>query len=211
MGKAENALASMLDEPYRDYWPALGKFIHEFSGMESLLHELAIRVAGVSDNLGKAIFSGLRIDNAKDALNRMYEASGDQAAKDRMAPVFAQIGAIAGMRNNIVHWGAQSVSRDDGFEGLLVSNARIAHTKERLRTFVVSAEMLTDMRVDISKISMHLLVELFRDREGAKIAPTVTRVLEAPWRYKSPPQSPAQRKPRAPHQKSRAPRPSSPE
>src|SRR5687767_63683 len=91
---------------YRPYWAALGEFVHAFSQVERELQELVFHLSGVSAQDGKALFHGMRVDAAKDAINRLLDARGDTEIKARLEEPFAHLGHIAGMRNNLIHWGA---------------------------------------------------------------------------------------------------------
>jgi hypothetical protein len=191
--KEFDALIAEMNEPYVDYWAALGKFVHLFSGVEALLQALVFKLAGVSDEIGKAMFPGLRVDVAKDVINRLLDAKGDVAAKERLREPFAQLGQINAVRNNLIHWGAQ-----DTGNGLQVSNERIAHTKEKLRRYTVSAEMLADMREDLATIEWSILretipAEYIRGFDAKAVASFAQR----PWRYTPPPQSPPPKPPRS--------------
>jgi hypothetical protein len=180
-------------ERHRPYWAALGEFIHAFSQVERELQELVFHLSGVSPTDGRALFYGLRIDAAKDAINRLLDARDDQATKARLEGPFAQLGHIANMRNNIIHWGASDLGNSDWF---LVSNDFLAHTPAKLREFRVSVANLKEMNADLTKIGMHLSYEIHHRHVRSEMLERVAKpVLDAPWSYKPPQPSPPQSKP----------------
>jgi hypothetical protein len=179
------ALIAALDEPYVEYWKALGQFISEFARTEKTLQFLLRHYAEVSENVGKAIFHGTRIDAAKDHINRILEATDNLEAKNRLERPFAQLGVISGMRNNIVHWGSTRKGPDD----FLVSNSSLAHTKERLREFQISPRALRAMSLDLFAISVHFVMEMRRAGEP-EIVEEFSEIVNAPWLYKPPQPTP---------------------
>lgn len=200
-----DALARMLDEPFVDYWPELGRFIHNFSGVERILFYLVVKLSDASDEVGKAAFSGLRVDGAKDTINRILEAKGDETTMAALAPTFAQIGVIATVRNSIVHWGAESTS-----DGLLSHNFRIASAPSRRRSYAVSPTIMKTLTSDLETIQSRLVHVLYPDAFTPEAA---DRVHAWPWRYKPPQQSQSKKAPgtRGQRRERRRPQPSSEE
>jgi hypothetical protein len=183
------ALVEVMNEPYARYWAELGQFIHYFSDVERVTQGLLRAVAGVSDPMGAALFSGVKVDAATSLINRVCEATDRADLQARLKPIFDQLGVINGVRNNTVHWGA----REDGGE-LVVSNLYFAATPDRIRKFPISATDLQLMIIDLIKISMHLSWEEMTVK-GEIISPEMQelvfrKVLNAAWRYKPPQQSP---------------------
>jgi hypothetical protein len=188
-------LSDLLDEPYRQYWARLGKFIHDFSTIEGLLQSLVHHYAGISDEVGKALFPGLRVDTAKDSIKRLLEMKGDSETLARLAPTFAQISVISGVRNDIVHYGARNTSA-----GLTVSNERAAHVPSKVRSQVVSARVLEDLDADLGVVMALLVRERFQ--EFSAFATAISEQVEpVAWRYKPPAQGP--KKPPVPSGKGR--------
>lgn len=185
--RIRKALVAVLEEPYRDYWAALGRFIHEFSAVENTLRALVLYHAGVEDKIGRAVFHGLRVDNAKDTVNRILEAKGDHAAKARLEDPFAQLGVIASMRNNIVHWGAELADE----AGLRVSNRRLAITPDRVRSYTVSAEHLGQMQQDLLRIHTLFMMEIYGHPDPAIYESNFAETVRAQtWLYKQPQPAP---------------------
>lgn len=178
------------------YMLALGEFISEFAWIEHLLFDLLRQEAGVDLLRAKALFSGVRIDAAKDLINRLHEVSEIERDPE-LVRAFAQIGVITRMRNDLVHYGS---SGDPDVEQF-VSNHRTAHTARALRESLVSAEILEAMRMDLVQISLILM-------EALQWGGPLTRAKKAeylelagsPWRYKPASPSPREKAPRKPPQ-----------
>jgi len=188
----ENIFASYVQkraERYRPYWAALGEFIHSFSQVERELQELVFHIANVAPKDGRALFYGLRIDAGKDAVNRLLDAREDAETKARLEDPFVQLGHIASMRNNILHWGA--ADQPGELDSFLVSNSFLAHTPAKLREYRVTVRNLMEMSTDLTKIGMHFSAEINRGAFDTQFTDKVIKpVLDAPWSYKPPQPAP---------------------
>lgn len=186
-----------------DYWHALGQFIDGFAWIESEMQLLIWQETKVPADMAKAIFSGFRLDQAKDLINRAREASGKTEDK-RLKRAFAQLTVITKARNDIVHYGATFVG-----EVFSVSNAIAAHVPNRIRETDVSPKVLLAMIADLYTIGNALSAyqqELLRPDLSPDWEPAVVKhfdegikrlhqFADAPWQYK-PPQPPPQPTPR---------------
>jgi hypothetical protein len=174
------------------FYRALGEFITEFAWVESLVSDMLVREAGVSFKIGAAVFSGVRIDAAKDLISRLYETNGAERSVE-LVRAFAQLGLITRARNDILHYGASPNAEGEA----LVSNSRSAHSARALREMRVSSDTLNQMTWDIIQISLILMNEMKWGDE----TPTVTwerdrdyeKLAGRPWRYKPPSPSPPEK------------------
>jgi hypothetical protein len=161
------------------YWQLLGAFISEFSRSEELVFRLLVKEAGVSDVVAKAIFSGVKIDGAKDFINRLYEARGDERPV-ALVRAFEQLGVITRMRNDLVHYG---VTHAYGLSPR-VSNSRTAHAKRALRELHVSNEVLSNMISDLGVINTVILDIVGTHWRGLTWREDVFKAANGAWRYK---------------------------
>jgi hypothetical protein len=180
-----NALSGAVREPYKNYWRALGEFIHHFSYTERSMQSFLRHVAGTSDVIGRAAFSGVKVDAAMSLCNRILEATGKADLKARIEPVFQQLGIINGIRNNMVHWGASDAGNDD----FRVTNSFYAATPDRVTEFSVSLIELNAMMADLMKIDVHLGWEAAIEKSeiNEHIERALRPTLEAAWLYKQRP------------------------
>jgi hypothetical protein len=164
------------------FYLSLGRFLHQFSLLEGVMLILLIRITGVSQEVGKSIYSGTRIAQAKDFINRTLDATNRKKTKTLLKPYFDHIGILNGTRDDILHYGARY---DFEEKALIVSNERAAHVSERKRQYIVTPNLLDDMTHDVMMI-IHALL-----REGNPPNLSVPETFEAEhslaWRYKQPP------------------------
>lgn len=161
------ALAHFLDER-TSYLEALGRFIHDFASIEDTIAVALWKLAGLTDTIARAVFSGIRVDTAMSYIRRILDATdASQQMKDDFQFAFVQLGHINKTRNQILHFGASlgfELAGDDIVEGghIIVSNVRIAHTKERITEMPMSGKILDDMIHDLEIIKMIVCAQLFR-------------------------------------------------
>jgi hypothetical protein len=180
-------LAAAADEPYKEYWKELGRFIHMFSQTEQRLMALLAKIVGVNSKIAGAIFSGTRAESGKDLINRVLDATGRSDVKKRLEYPLAQLGVINTVRNNLVHWGAHH----DGSPDLLVSNSFQSPIPDRLTEFRLGPKDMQAMQHDLVKIGFFFLLEQHPSPEtGDTVRPEYDDYLAEPWLYKRPPQAP---------------------
>ncbi|MCG9915441.1 MAG: hypothetical protein MH112_03655 [Phenylobacterium sp.] len=179
------------------YHQALGEMIERFSRVEGQLQRVLWRETSTPPEVAKAIFSGVRIDQARDLIRRTREARGAPESK-LLARMFTQLGILNQARNDIVHFGAWG----DPELGRVVTNRRLAHIPERVRVLPISAEILRNMSHDLAIINeciqAHLMMiaetpERTIDPEDwiGKVNQPLATYLSlglSPWHYKQPSQ-----------------------
>lgn len=183
-----------------EFWTALGRFIHKFAEVETLLFIQLIQTAGVPLQTAQAIFTDARIDKAKSTINRIRAANG-MPKSPVLTRAFDQLGVIASVRNDIVHYGAMHTA-----EGFVVSNALWAHAPGKMRRFVISPTILNQMTTDLETIQACFAVlsltgiapQQFIDQGFGLRA-------QAPWQYKPP--QPSARPGKNPNKPPKQPRP----
>jgi hypothetical protein len=186
-------------EQSNNYWRALGELIDVFSKIESEMQALIWQETKVPADMAKAIFSGFRIDQAKDLINRAREANG-RPEDERLRRAFAQLTLITKARNDIVHYGAKF----DG-QAFSVSNEIAAHVPNRHRKFEVSPTVLHAMITDLWTINCALGAYKFWlaiQEYGPDGMPNVVRAIpvlqeyaDEPWQYKPPPERQPKKRP----------------
>jgi hypothetical protein len=182
-----------------DFYKALGLFITEFAWVESLVSQMLAHEAEVSPQTAAAVFSGVRIDQAKDLIARLYEARGDERS-ERLKRAFAQLGVITTARNHILHYG----NAPDQSGVAIMTNDRAAHAARAYREMRVTAETLQLMGSDLLRIEMMLFQEIrWPDANGRPVKVKVDSWHDdEPWRYRPPQPSPPAK---APPQRPQAP------
>jgi hypothetical protein len=192
----------------KDYWLALGEFIHRFARVEQQVAYTLTLYTKLPIETARAVFSGVRAKDAFSLIDRIRETRGLEIDEDWLRAK-AQFGVINSVRNDIVHLGAIL----EGHDQLQISN-KSRTIPSLVKTTPISAKELNAMSVDLSVISetlyAHQLIETGKrpDHPFVMIARTNGR---APWQYKPPQQAPVQRKRGGKKGKQKAPPKSSPE
>ncbi len=86
------------------YYQALGKFVDHFAAVESALLWFLSRLASVDEPTSRAIFSGVRADQAISFIKRLHEARR-QPLNETLAKTFDHFTQINRYRNDILHYG----------------------------------------------------------------------------------------------------------
>lgn len=175
------------------YHQALGRFVHEFAGIEAMLQFVLRHYTKVSEDARRAVFSGVRINEAISFLRRLAAVKeiGDSDWAT-LKPLLDQLSIINDRRNALLHHGAKGIA-----EGRPVtSNDIVALTPGRVRAFPMSARSLKGMSDDLRQIwfglSYYHVGPRWLPRGDSK--EWVEKELAAPWRYIPP--RPKQNRPR---------------
>jgi hypothetical protein len=184
---------SALDEIYMCL---LGWFVHAFASTESFLHRLLVYHSGLSPTEGAALFSGLRMKSAMEALNRLFDTQGNDLEKGALSKPFAQLSEI------------NSVRDEDDLGELFVSNAERKHIPSRATIRKISSTDLHNMTLDLREIEVHFAASMLRSGgiRRHKTTALYTSRLAEPWRHKPSSRPPPQEKSRKKNQ-ARATRP----
>lgn len=177
-----------LEEPFRDFWLHLGKFLFYFAQIEQQVIDMLVELSGLSSTEAGVVFHGTRQESARDLINRLLDAKGQYERKERLREPFSQIGAIGTVRNNLVHWGAE-MTGDGVFS---VSNAHRKPLKPK--EFEITVIDFEDMLSDMLKISVLISFETTRPWVAVKPG-GLDALLEQPWQYKPPQPSLPQKTP----------------
>ena len=184
----------------REYWEALGRFIHHFARVETHISVNLWKLTRISIRIAQAVFSGVRMDAAASLINRVLDATNaDPTARDEFQYIFTQLGHITKVRNDILHYGITSPSFEPG---LHTSNRLVAYSEDKIRETPVSATILNQMTDDL--ITIELL--LGRLHTTGWVPPDVQDTIYGPhsrgtWRYKPLAQASHPRRRRDPHPK----------
>lgn len=167
------------------YYEALGRFIDMFARVETAVTLTLWHYARTIPEIAKVIFAGAKIEISSKYIKQLSLATNAaDAIKLDLENVLQQLGIINGVRNAILHYGAESVAEGQA----IVSNALRA--KGEPNVFPISPTALEEMTADLRKIAAHL-----EYRHLARSKPTdvsgnqpIDEVLRSPWRYKYPEQ-----------------------
>src|ERR1700729_3609547 len=132
-----------------EFAEALGQFCWNFSITEAMVRSTLYRVMGVAPNVGNAVLSGISFNAMMDIISKVSAAQKWPNEKTKeWTRVKSQLGIIATLRNNILHYGAYKLGAD-----YVVSNQQVIHIPERLSEFKISRQTLLDASQDLVQAS----------------------------------------------------------
>jgi hypothetical protein len=174
-GNALSALLASVEEPYHEYWFHLGRFVHSFAAAEAELLFLLRDISALTKERAGVMFSGTRSEEARNLINRFLEVTKQAEKKTRLHRPFSQFGVIGTIRNNLVHWGAESMFSNT----FVVSNASRHPIKPVFYTVSISdfINMCRDLSLIQSMFSAERKGSTWNDEHRDGLA-------TIPWRYK---------------------------
>jgi hypothetical protein len=184
-------------ERIRSYYESLGRFIGAFSEAETAVHLTLRAYAGTPAEIANIAFSGVKMKNGMVFIKQIAKATEkSQWAQDDLKDIFDQLSIINGVRNDILHHGANMVAEGKGY----VSNALRA--KGEATEFPISPELLNAMWQDLQRILVRLYYDhLGRPRPISTLALLyLNGLVERPWQYKYQTLKPSNSTPEAPQQ-----------
>lgn len=159
----------------REYWEALGRFIHRFASVERQITHLLTLESALSDAAASVIFDNTRLGAAISTIKRLRKAA-EKPDSPSLTRAFDQITIISETRNAIVHLGA--IVQYDKFE---------VHPKNKpgarsatIRS--VSPEVMNAMTADLNIIS-HLIYLEQCAVIGQKLTFSEGAAIDASWHY----------------------------
>lgn len=176
-----------------NYHEALGQFIESFAMVEGYMHLLLCHYAKVSSLVGKAVFSGVRIDSATNSIRRIISVKApSEPLKSDLDDLLAQLSTINSIRNAIVHHIPLSAIPSDVRH---LTNEITALTEQHRKETAVSVTMLKDMTADLIKITVHIAHHLSFTQSSKLTLAVFDETRREPWRYKPPPSVQNQKNP----------------
>ncbi len=136
------------------YHMALGEFVEKFAMAEAALQVSLWHLCGLDMDTARAIFAGGKVSDAVACIRRVLEAR--QATMPEGAhDVFEQFGAIAFIRNKLVHLGTTEHEPDGG---RLLTNRLFAINDRKLYERSISVDEIESMAVDLGTVTTKVLV-----------------------------------------------------
>jgi hypothetical protein len=173
-------------ERLRAYYEALGRFVDKFSRVEAAVTRTLWHYAKTPPEVAKVAFSGVKVEVGMQYIKQITKATNvEQESRDDLEDVFQQLGIINGVRNDVLHYGADFVAEGRA----IVSDALKA--KGEPYSFPISPTALDQMTADLDKIIAHLKILHLGNHRGYTI---VGNPVYSPWRYKHPVQPRTQSK-----------------
>lgn len=179
----DQLLPFLIPTETREYWTALGEFVHTFSMVEVNMQCALWEFAGLSRALAIAFLAGsTRIDSAINLMNKIAVARKWRAnRKTELQAICTQLGIINKVRNDILHYGADFI---DG--KWRVSNRAMVVTKARVRVTMITVKSLREMVSDLNIINSRLVYLAWGSFMKPAVRRSFTPLRKYAWRYKQP-------------------------
>ena len=124
---------------------------------EQELYRVLVHYAGVSDAVGRAIFSGTRARTMMDYMNNIahnVELSADR--KENLTALFSHMTTINSMRDKVVHYSSGNSIEYNDPETRALSNYRRVNRYDTHFIYDIGSKHLSQMTEDLYLIGHHL-------------------------------------------------------
>ena len=139
------------EEEHQAFVRAIGELTLAWSDLETVLYKLLKHYAGVSDAVGRAVFSGTRASGMISFIRAISDNTElDSARRIDLEEIFAQVGAINSMRDFLVHHvsgSEQEFEPENPSERVLTDALRVSRFKKARRIYVGSRTLFA-MQID---------------------------------------------------------------
>lgn len=163
---------------------ALGAFVLAWADTESELYAVLLHYAGVSDAIGRAIFSGSRARTMMDFVNNIaHNTKVDPERTANLKAVFEHLAAINFMRDKVIHHASgNSYGFNDPDTRALTNIDRVSR-KDAHFVYELGSKHIEQMTDDLHLIGHHL--QMHRPKGHANFQAWTEEPADASaWRYK---------------------------
>ena len=185
---ANGDIVKIIQEEHDAFLSALGSLTLQWADLEKVLRTTLRVYAGVSPEVGRALFSGTRARTAVNQISAIThnKSIGEDRAGD-LKDIFEVINGINTMRDFIVHHvdGSMIESDDDDPRRRKLSDEHAASRIGKGKTVWVDSDMVRDMCADITECCWRLQAHWEPQEKPFQpgVGPTGARL---PWRYRPP-------------------------
>lgn len=178
-------LFRLADEEHMQFQRAIGGLTLAWSDTESALYAVLLHYSKVSQEVGRAIFSGARADAMIKFIRAIaHNTNMEKARLDDLDDVFGRINTIGSMRNFIVHHVSGSLQEfdDDDPTARVIEERRTSRAGNEQRV-MIGSENIDAMSADLAACCWRLVAhpdiynEPFRPHHGPNGKPHT-------WLYK---------------------------
>ncbi len=147
------------------YQSALGQFIHDFTILELFIFSLLCAAAGVTDEIGRAIFSGTRADQMISLIKRCFEVR-EREIPEFLNRAFLQAGVLNKARNEVVHFVTMSIEDDDD---AVYATSTMRTIASKAKELTIQPEALEAMAQDARILPAMFNVAMFEITEPESV------------------------------------------
>lgn len=181
-------LLRQAQEEHSAFASGIGELTLAWSDVETVLYKLLQHYAGVSTQVGRAIFSGTRARSAIVFMRAIADNTGmEPARRADLDDIFAQVAAINEMRDFIVHHvsGSEQEFEDENPRERMVTDWLRASREKKAKRLYVGSATLAAMRDDCLECCWRLHAHW--ERSNIPFQPGAgTNGVRSPWKFKPP-------------------------
>jgi hypothetical protein len=169
-----------------EYYRALGQFVSRFSEIEGAMQVVLWHFANVRTSVGRAVFSGVRADDACNKITRISDADNwPEGKKAQLKIISDRLGILRTFRNDILHYGGRWESVDTW----VVTNELYAHVPSKIKNTPVTTKILEYAASDLEKLGAHIFYLIYGDQLKEENRQFFNEALERAWLYTPPQQA----------------------
>ena len=138
---------------------SLGELFLTWADTEMWIYRILLHYAGISEAVGRALFSGTRAKPLMDMVrNVAINTNIDKSRRDNLDFVFSQIAGIGTMRDMLAHYGSTSYTWADTFtpQERWLTNAFRVNKYEKTKMYIIGSAHLVAMLGDLRKAMVYL-------------------------------------------------------
>jgi hypothetical protein len=179
-------------EEHSEFVRGIGELMLAWSDLETVLYKVLKHYAGVTDAVGRAVFSGSRASAMIKFILAIAENTAmEQGRRADLEEIFAQVSAVNSMRDFVVHHvdgSEQEFEEEKPSERVLADELRVSRLKNA-RRISIGSRTLFAMRADCLECCFRLHAHFDQSNVPFRPGPGAGGV-RSPWQYKAPqPQS----------------------
>lgn len=164
------------------HFERFGRFVNSFARVETAVHVLFQRCAGLDDSAARVISGGQRLTDLMNIIRRLIRLGrfkGGAPIGSAVGRLFDQISAVAKLRDMLVHRGADFDT--DG--GVSVTNRLTARAEEDVELLQINARDIVFANTDCAVI-MGMLAVLAFENDHDRLREAASQVERYAWLYK---------------------------
>lgn len=185
-----SALAEYIELTRTDdkaHFQQLGNFVIAYSNAEGMVHVLARKMSGLTDEKARILFAGMRLGDVIDRLRQFMRLDKiNEETYSEVDSCLTQLAHISDLRHKLVHRGAAYFAGS-----LVVSNSMTSKSPASGETDIIDVFRLREITDDSGTIFLRLSLIAQPDKTDATL---VAQLKARPWRYTHVPPKPPNQK-----------------
>jgi hypothetical protein len=162
------------------YYAAFGRFIIAYANVETMVHQVARKLSGLSDEKARVIFGGMRMSDVTIRIRALLKISkrSDRSRND-IESCLAQFDIIGTERDKMVH--RYTILEKDSLRisNMMTSKSILSYEQDNFTIPTLQA-----LRRDCMAISLRLAPLVVSNPVRTVLDRQIQKDVRAPWQYK---------------------------